>query len=81
MNRAANKLKGYEMNKFYMVASDNASQTHGGKFDSLKEAKEFACDASIKHLKNDGYIVLEAMYYVKSSVTVYTQELEINSDK
>ena len=63
--------------KFYMVVNENCGQSHGGKFNTLQEAKEFASEASIKHIKNDGYIVLEAIHYTQSTVTVYTNEFEI----
>ena len=65
------------MSKFYMVVGENASTSHGGKFETLQEAKDFASEASIKHLKNDGYIVLEAIHYTQSTVSVYTNEIEI----
>ena len=63
--------------KFYLVVGENSSQSHGGRFETLQEAKEFASEASIKHLKNDGYIVCEAIYYTQSTVSIYTTELEI----
>lgn len=66
------------MEKFYMVVGENAKVSHGGKFESLDDAKAFAAEASIKHLKNDGYIVTEAIYYNQSTVSVYTTELEID---
>ena len=65
------------MDKFYMVVGEGVSQSHGGKFDTLQEAKDFASEASIKHLSNIGYIVLEAIHYSQSTVSVYTTELDI----
>ena len=65
------------MDKFYMVVGENAGASHGGKFDNAEDAKVFASEASLKHPSNDGYIVLEAIYYNQSTVSVYTTELDI----
>ena len=66
------------MDKFYMVVGEKVEQSHGGKFDTLQDAKDFASEASIKHLKNDGYIVLEAVHYTQSTVSIFTNEVDIN---
>ena len=68
------------MQKFYMVVREGACSSHGGQFRTLQEAKNFASEASIKHLKNDGYIVLEAIHYTQSTVSVYTNDYKIDGD-
>jgi len=59
----------------YCVIREGAETSAAGTYDTFDEAKQVAIDRSSKHLNNDAYIVMKAIYKAKAQIIIEEQEL------